>query len=244
MLDIIIALKECLGLVLLTGAITGYLYTIFAARETYLPQVENLKQQIDTHTKERETLETEYHRMQEAHQQEKSQMPHLEEEIGQLRHNIASVQKTVTALKTANEETKQTYATTHALLSTQQERETALRKEIGDDSVTSLLQEEENQQERIHTLQKEINHERALLEETREKVARISTQKEEFESKRNNLHNALSELKEKLSEKSQLVETLDTTMQQKIASLKEEYNHWQKKIKTYKERLLSLKESR
>ncbi len=244
MIDMIIALKECLGLILLTGLVTGYLYTLLSTRETYLPRIGQLKQEIETYNKESESLKTASQQLQEKIEAEQADAIHEEEENHKLQATISSLQEKLTAAEEEKETLLHSYQKTNAHFRDYKEKEETLQKEISDTTVTDLLAHETEQYERIKTLQEQIAQETERIEETRQRVARLSSQKEELESKYNHLKETVHDFHKELTQKETLAKTLEQNIQQKIASLESEYHTWQEKIKTCKEKLLALKESR
>ncbi len=244
MMDIIMTLKECIALVLLTGAITGFLYAWAKSRETHKPKVNTLKQEIQKSQDETKQLEEETQTLQDGIQKETERSEELVSEIHKLEKEIHETEKMRNALEAQTEEIRHNYASTHSMLSTQQERQQQLQNEIGDKSVTSQLEEEQKMHEQIASLENQISLEADKLDDTMQRSKRIEAQKEEHEAHRNRVAETLSELEAKLTQKSDLLENLETTLQEKIASLKEESAKWEKMIQTYKEKLIKLKENR
>ena len=244
MLDIIMTLKECIVLVLLTGVVTGLLYAWARSREIYLPEVRTLEEEIRKAGEETKQLEEETLTLQEKIQDETDQIAIRTDEISQLETNIRETEKTRNALESQTEEIRRTYATTHSMLSTQRQRQEQLQKEIGERSVTGLLEEETRQHHEIEARQNLIAQESEQLDEIIARSKRIEAQKEEHEAHRNRTAEVLASLEATLAEKEALLNNLENEMEEKIASLKEESQTWLEKIKIYREKLLKLKENR
>lgn len=237
-------LKNCLGLILLTGLVTGYLYTLLATREKYKPKLDRLKKETAEATEQIKTIETEYAKLQEETQSEKEKTEKIAGEIAEAKENIHNLQTSIDALSKEKEAAEQEYASTHAIYASLKEQESQLLNEIGGDTVTSLLEKEKMLHDEIAQLKNNLAHETHQLNETTERHARVTAQKEEFETRRNYLTDTLHKLTEKIEEKSKVLETIESDIQEKMAQLKAESNSWLEKIKIYKTKLLQLRENR
>ena len=244
MWEIFDILKECLGLVLLTGALTGLLYAVAKARETWKPEVKALTEEIAHAKEERKALQEHIQTLREQTEAEEKQIEEQTEQIEALEEAVKKAEKMRSALMAQNEEIRRTYATTHSMLSTQQERLAQLQEEIGNDSVTALLEAEEQRTTLKNSLKSRLKESIEAAEEALMRSRRIAAQKEEQEAHRNRVAQVLHELGEKLSQKRAVAETLEADLEAKIASLEEASRHWTERIRTFREKLLSLKESR
>ncbi len=244
MTEMILGLKECLGLILLTGMVTGYLYTLLASREKYKPKLDEIKAEEAATARQIKALENDYAALQDETQAEKERLEKVNGEIAEAKENIHNMQKSLAALRQEKANAQEQYASTHAIYTQLKEREEALMNDIGGDTLSSLLEKEKAQQERIGNLQKQLAHETDELEETMQRHKRVTAQKEELEARYSHLAETYEALEREVKEKSSVAETLESTIQQKIAQLSSEAEGWMEKMKAYREKLLQLRENR
>ena len=242
MMETLLALKECLALILLTGLVTGYLYTLLKAREKYKPTVDALREEIQNDQNTQERIETEYRAMQEETEKAQAEQERLLGKIAELEANIDREKETAAALDTRNDEVREAYRTTHALLIAEQEKIADLKEQIGDKPLTDLLEEETHLQEAIHTLEAEIEQEQSKLEEIVERHVRVEAETEELKAHRDRQNELLQGLKDELQSKKEHLSKLEESLREKIAQYKSASADWLAKIKAYKAKLLQLKE--
>ena len=243
MLDILITFKTCLGLTLLTGLITGLLYTWARARELYLPEVRSLTDEIILAEEDVKKLEEDHTALEEKIHNETDQIATCNNEISDMEAKIHETQKRVNALDAQTEEIRHTYASAHSMLSTQRQRRDQLEKEIGGRSVTTLLEEEERQQQQLQENEKEISHERGKLDEIITRSRRIEAQMNEHKAHRDRTAEAFASIEASLREKEAILETLESDLEKEIETLKNESAKWLEKAEYYKKELLRLKEN-
>ena len=244
MIDLIIATKACLGLVLLTGLVTGFLYTLLSARETYLPKVKALQNEIAEKRTQIKALEEETASAQARMEEEHRERETIEKDIEEARHAIDSLKEQIAALKARNAKSEESYGSVHAMLQTQQEREAMLRKEIGEDTAESLLAGEATRKEEIASLRGQLSESKHRLNETIDRHKRLEAQKEEFRQKRDRLSENAQALEQELEEKRTLASGLEQRIQEKIAALETEANRWKERIAHYRNELLRRREER
>lgn len=244
MLDIMLTLKACIALILLTGAITGFLYALARSRENYKPKVDALTGEIQQAEEETKQREEETQKLQDKIRRESEEIVQHDEAIATLRQEIQESEKVRTALDTQNEEIRRNYATTHSMLSTQQERRDQILSEIGGRSVTALLEEQQQQARETEARQELITRQSETLDEAVAQSKKTEAQKEAQEAHRDATKALLSELEQNIAQKRKTLQTLESDIAQKIAALKEESGSWLERIELYKEQLLKLKENR
>lgn len=244
MLDLIIALKECLGLVLLTGLITGYLFTLFSAREQYKPKVKKLTANISQNKTQTESLEAEYVATQKQIQKEQDESSKIDKELEETEKNIHLHKEAITALQKVNQDSSNRYATVQSMLKTQEDRLRQIKTDLGTDTVESLSQKIDKQQSVIHKLDADLMREDETLNDKLERHERILAQKDSFEEETEKLKSKLAELHADLSAAEAKLPVYEEELKIKISSLLQQIQGWYAKIKKYKSKLLELKESR
>ncbi len=243
MLDLLVAFKVCLGLVLLTGLVTGYLYTIFSSKEEHQSAIAELEGNIRHNQEQVATLEEEALKLHETMQKEENEIAALDQQIHETEHNIAAHRETVSALQKAVQKLEEEYGSVASMLKMQTERREQIKEEIGFDTVSSLSQKIDEQQKKIHHIESEIEKESTLLDQTQARHDRIYAQKEEFQAEKNRLLDKVTALTEELKEAESKTETIEEELKAKIASLMNEAEDWMTRIKKYKEKLLQLRTS-
>lgn len=243
MLDLLVTFKMCLGLVLLTGLVSGYLYTIFSSREEHQSDIIELEESIRHNREQTAALEKEALKLNETMQKEENEIATLDQKIQETEHNISTHKKAVSALQDAVHKLEEEYASVASIFKMQTERREQIKREIGDDTVSNLSQKIDEQQRKIIHLETEIEKESVLLNETQSRHNRISAQIEEFTTEKNKLQDSIAALSEKFDVTKAKAETIEEELQAKITSLQNEAEEWMTRIKKYKEILLKLRTS-
>jgi chromosome segregation ATPase len=241
MLDLIMAFKICLGLVLLTGLVTGYFYTLFSTKEEYKSKIDELNDNIIYNNEQTELLETEYKNFYQDIQKEKQAAKKLKTQIQEKKHNIEILNKSLDALRKATQQSEKEYSSIASILKMQIEHRDQIKNEIGFDTVSSLTQKIDEQKNKLQKIETKIEKEKILLNDIQMRHERILAQKETFQAQRDKLQNNFQELLHELNTKKEKLVTLEDELKAQIATLKEEAKNWLAKIKIYKEKLLQLK---
>jgi len=243
MLDLLVIFKICLGLVLLTGFITGYLYTFFSSKEAHQSAITELEGNIKHNQEQSALLEKETLKLHEQMKDEENEITILDQQIQNTKHNISTHQKAVNTLQKAIQKLEEKYGSVMSMLKMQTERLKQIKEEIGTDTLSSLSQKIDEQQQAIHRIETKVEKETTSLNEIQSQHDTILIQKKEFEAEKNELHHKLTAINEELLAMETKTKTIDEELQTKIASLKQEAENWIIKIKKYKKQLLQLKNS-
>ena len=242
MIELISMFKICLGLVLLTGLITGYLYTLFSTKEQYRPALLELEEKIVYNREQTALQEENYLTMRETRSKELKEAEKISQEIETQKETIAAHQKHLQKAKEAKNAIKERYAGIATIIDTLKKKKTEIIDEIGEDSIQSLSEKDALQKEQLRKLENELIVEQDTLFDIQARHERIEAQKSTLEEEEANLKNKVAQLQQALEEIEAKQATYEEEMRQKIASLEEEANIWLAKIKAYKETLLRLKE--
>ena len=242
MIELISTFKICLGLVLLTGLVTGYLYTLFSTKEQYRPALSELEEKIAYNREQTALQEENYLTMRETRSKELKEAEKISQEIETQKETIAAHQKNLQKAKEAKNRIKERYAGIATIIDTLKKKEAEIVNEIGEDSIQSLSEKDALQKEQLRKLENELIVEQDTLSDIQMRHARIEAQKNSLEEEQKNLLNSIAQLQEELEEIETKQATYEEELRQKIASLEEEAKMWLAKIKEYKEALLRLKE--
>jgi chromosome segregation ATPase len=241
MLELLMAFKICLGLVLLTGLITGYLYTLFSTKEEFQPKINELTDNIIHSNEQTEVLETEYKKIYENIQKKQQSVEKLNAQIHEKEHNINILKKSLDALRETTQQSEREYSSVASILKMQTQRYDQIKDEIGFDTVSSLTQKIDEQKNKLQKIETKIEKETILLNDTQARHERILEQKETLQTQHDKLQNKLQELTHEFNTQKEKLATFEDELKQHIATLTEEAKNWVAKIKIYKEKLLQLK---
>lgn len=243
MIDLMMAFKECLGLVLLTGMITGYLFTLFSTKEEFKPTLNELHEKINYNKEQVKLLEDEQNHMTDQIGQEERMTQDLKAKVSDLSEQVKLHEGALQSVEAEKEKVEAEYISVASMLKTHTERKSQLQKEIGNDTVASLSEHLETQKQTLQKLESTLEKDRENLYDVQERHKRLQTQKEDLEAHRSTLMEKITQLEETLNKKKEKLHIYEEEILTQIDNLKEEANSWLAKIKKYKEELLKLKKS-
>ncbi len=242
MVELISTFKICLGLVLLTGLITGYLYTLFSTKEQYEPILSELEDKI-VYNREQTALQGEnYLAMRETRSKELKEAEKISQAIETQKETIAAHQKHLQKATKVNNTLKERYTSIATIIDTLKKKKAEIINEISKDSIQSLSEKDTQLKEQLRKLENELEVKKDTLFDIQIRHERIEAQKNTLEEEQKNLLNSITLLQQELEKIETKQATYEEKMRQKIASLEKEANIWLEKIKAYKEALLRLKE--
>ncbi|RUM63270.1 MAG: hypothetical protein DSZ05_08860 [Sulfurospirillum sp.] len=233
----------CLGLVLLTGLITGYLFTIFSSKEAYSETIDDLKEHIRHNQEQTDALENEIITLQEKTHSEQQEADLLKRKSHEMEDTLDTHRKTLHTVQTAVQKVQEEHSSLASILRMQSERRDQLKREIGFDTASSLSQKIDEQQKVIQKIETEIEQESTVLNDTLSRHEKILAQKEELQTERDKLHEKFVTLQKEIEAAEAKTETFEEELKSKISSLSDQSNVWLARIKHYKEQLLQLKTS-
>jgi len=237
------AFKECLGMVLLTGMITGYLFTLFSTKEEFKPTLNELHEKITYNKEQVKLLEDEQNHMTDQIGQEERMTNDLKPKITNLSEQVKLHEGALQTLEKEKEKIEAEYISITSMLKTHTERKNQLQREIGDDTVINLSDKLESQKQTLQKLESTLEKDRENLYEVQERHKRLLTQKENLEAHKSVLIEKITHLEDSLRIKKEKLHNYEEEILSQIESLKKEANSWLVKIKKYKEELLKLKKS-
>ncbi len=243
MLDMILELKECLGMVLFTGLLTGLFFAKSKNSEEYKPIIDELKEKIDHTDKEILAIEENCDKITQNIQNEKSVIQEADEQIAKFESKISMQEEEFLAAKSSFDKVKEKYTALDAILKAQINKVNELKSKIGSFTPEALLEKETTQNRKLKQLQNQLKKENETLKEIALRHKNLKAHRDELQGILEPLENSFTQIKELLHNAKNKEETLEENLQNKISSLKNEYNGWLEKIKKYKTELLKLKES-
>ncbi len=243
MLDMILALKECLALVLVTGLLTGLFFAKARNKEEYEPVIDEIKEKIDHTQEEILEIENNCNATLENIENEKANTQKVQEEIADLESRIKTHQEEFLVVENSLEKLKEKYAPLSALLKAQTDKINNLKSQIGDFTPEALLEKEKAQREKLIQLKNQLKKETQTLQEISLRHKNLKAQRDELYEEMKPLEKSAAQIKELLKKAKEKEMTIEDTLKEKISSLKNDHNNWLEKIKKYKAELLKLKES-
>ena len=240
MLDLLSDLKICLGLTLLLGLITGYLYNLFSLKEKYKPSIVDMKNSITAHNDEIDHLDKKYTQTQEDLNRYKQNIQEGKNRLKKLDQNIIKEEQEIKNKQNDISTLSQKLESLHTTLSQKQEQKNTLTSQIGSDTPQSLKELHEENKTKLQTLNTEIRKENNILSETQQRYHILQKQRDTLQQEQYQEEKRLRELEEKLHLLKEKESKIESTLQQEIEELKSSQYSLLEKIRAYREELLKI----
>ncbi len=241
MLDLILDLKICLALVLLTGLITGYFFTKASAKEEFKPTINKLKKDITHRGDEILQLDKNEVAAQDTISKLKEEIVVTKDRIKDNETTIKQVDEETTTLNIANKELDNRLQQNTAALENQMVKVNHLKAEIDGNTPDVITQRTTQQHADIQSLQTTLNEQKAPLDEIVDQHTDVLKSWTKVDESKLSLETTLKQTHLDIETATEEENTIEDIMREKISTLKDDSNTLLERIAHYKNALFSLK---